>query len=220
MHSGKPKFHTILSLLHSERSKLHAILSLLYSKIPKLHTILSLLHSKKAKIACNFSPITLREAKVGYNFGLSECTGIDNSLAHASKMEKCVYPDQLALFSEVNISGYTLVRVFKNISMESHSEFRNTPFILLGEEEQSLCGLGVSEDNLCKQFRPRLSLTKCRAWSRSSLLYTMKVFLKVFFEKVNFGIYQQTPKNMQIYPACKGLNLIKFGPMKLGWNIS
>ena len=50
-------------------------LSFLYSKRPKIHTI----------------------------FSLSECNRVNNSFAHTSKMENCLYPDQQALFSVVNI---------------------------------------------------------------------------------------------------------------------
>ena len=43
-----------------------------------------------------------------------------------------------------------------------------------------------SADNLCKQFGPRSGPTKHGAWSRSKLLDTLIVFLKEYFEKVNF----------------------------------
>ena len=52
--------------------------------------------------------------------------------------------------------------------------------------------LTSSADNLCKQFRPRSSLTECRSWSGSKQFDTLKVFLKEFFEEVNFEKTQQT----------------------------
>ena len=41
-------------------------------------------------------------------------------------------------------------------------------------------------DNFCKQFGPRSGPTKCRAPSESKLFYTLMIFLKEFFEKVDF----------------------------------
>ena len=48
-----------------------------------------------------------------------------------------------------------------------------------------------SADNLSKQFRPRSGLTKCRARSGSKLFDTLMVFLKEFFEKIDFEKNQQ-----------------------------
>ena len=49
-----------------------------------------------------------------------------------------------------------------------------------------------SADNHCKQFGPRSGPTECWSWSGSRLLDTLMVFLKEFFEKVNFDKNQQT----------------------------
>ena len=49
-----------------------------------------------------------------------------------------------------------------------------------------------SADNLCKQFGPRSGPTKRRARSGSKLSEPLMVFLKEFFEKVNFEKNQQT----------------------------
>ena len=46
-------------------------------------------------------------------------------------------------------------------------------------------------DNLCKQFGPRPGPTKCRAWSGFKLLDTLMIFLKEFFENINFEKNQQ-----------------------------
>ena len=46
--------------------------------------------------------------------------------------------------------------------------------------------LVASVDNLCKQFWLRSGPTKCLAWSGSKLFDTLMVFLKEFFEKVDF----------------------------------
>ena len=63
-----------------------------------------------------------------------------------------------------------------------------------------------SADNLCKQFGPRSGPTECRSWSGSKLFDTLIVFLKEFFEKVDFEKNQQTTtKNHENYPACKDL---------------
>ena len=48
---------------------------------------------------------------------------------------------------------------------------------------------------------------KCRAWSESKLFDTMMVFLKEFFEKVDFEKKnQQTAKTLQNYPVYKLFN--------------
>ena len=60
-----------------------------------------------------------------------------------------------------------------------------------------------SADNLCKQFGSRSGPTKHWSWSGSNLFDTLIVFLKEFFEKVNFGKSQQTTANsMENYPVC------------------
>ena len=51
-----------------------------------------------------------------------------------------------------------------------------------------------SADNLCKQFGPRSGPIKRRASSGSNLFDTHMVFLKEFFEKVDFETNQQTAK--------------------------
>ena len=50
----------------------------------------------------------------------------------------------------------------------------------------ALCLLVSSADNLCKQFGSRSGPTKCRAWSGSKLFDTLMIFLKEFFEKIDF----------------------------------
>ena len=49
-----------------------------------------------------------------------------------------------------------------------------------------LGGLKSSTDTFCKQFGPRSGPTACRSSSGSKLFDTLQVFLKEFFEKVNF----------------------------------
>ena len=56
------------------------------------------------------------------------------------------------------------------------------------------CLLVSSAHYFCKQFKPRLSPTKCWALSGSNLFDTQMVFLKFFFEKVDFEKFQQTTK--------------------------
>ena len=64
--------------------------------------------------------------------------------------------------------------------------------------------LVASAANICKEFGPRSGLTKCRAWSRSKLFDTLIVFLKEFFEKVNFEKpISRRQKSMKNYPVCK-----------------
>ena len=60
-----------------------------------------------------------------------------------------------------------------------------------------------SADNLCKQFGSRPGPTFCRSWSGAILFDTLIVFLKEFFEKVNFEKSQQTTIKVKNYPACK-----------------
>ena len=52
--------------------------------------------------------------------------------------------------------------------------------------------------NLVKQFGPRSGPTECLAWSGSKLFDTLMVFLKEFFENINFKKDQQTTKNQQM----------------------
>ena len=58
----------------------------------------------------------------------------------------------------------------------------------------TLCLLVSSADILCKQFGPRPGPTECRTWSGYRLFHTLMVFLKEFFEKVDFNKNQQTTK--------------------------
>ena len=44
----------------------------------------------------------------------------------------------------------------------------------------------VDIDNLCKQFGTRSEGTKHQAWSGSKLYDTLRVFLKYFYEKLDF----------------------------------
>ena len=50
----------------------------------------------------------------------------------------------------------------------------------------------LSADYLYKQFGPRSGPTFCRSWSWSKQFVTLIVFLKEYFEKVNFEKSQQT----------------------------
>ena len=52
-----------------------------------------------------------------------------------------------------------------------------------------------SADDFCKQFE-------------SNLFDTQMVFLKEFFEKVDFEKNQQTTKNMKIFPGGKELTFL------------
>ena len=56
------------------------------------------------------------------------------------------------------------------------------------------CLLVSSAHILCKQIGRRSGPTKCRAWSGSNLFDTQMVFMKEFFEKVDFEKNQQTTK--------------------------
>ena len=51
-----------------------------------------------------------------------------------------------------------------------------------------------SADHLSKQFGPRSDPSFCRAWSGSKLFNTLMVFLKGFFEEVDFEKNLQTTK--------------------------
>ena len=57
------------------------------------------------------------------------------------------------------------------------------------------CLLVSSADSLCKQFGPRSGPTKCRA--------TLIVFLKEFFEKVDFEKISRRQKFMKKIPGDK-----------------
>ena len=52
--------------------------------------------------------------------------------------------------------------------------------------EVSASGDLLFADNLCKQFGPRSGLTEYPVGSRSKLLVTLIVFLRKYFEEVNF----------------------------------
>ena len=54
-----------------------------------------------------------------------------------------------------------------------------------------------SADNLCKQFGRRSGLTIHLAWCGSRLFDTLLVFLKDFYEKVNFEKKNQTDDKKQ-----------------------
>ena len=51
-----------------------------------------------------------------------------------------------------------------------------------------------SADNLCKLFGPRSGPIECHACSGSKLFDNLMVFLKDFFEKVDYLENQQTTK--------------------------
>ena len=57
-----------------------------------------------------------------------------------------------------------------------------------------LCILKLSADNFHIQFGPKSGPTKCCVWPETKLLDILIMFLKVFFEKVNFENYLQTTK--------------------------
>ena len=69
-----------------------------------------------------------------------------------------------------------------------------------------LCPLVSSADNFFKQFRTRSGRTECRAWSGSKLFDTLMVFLKEFFEKVDFEKNQQTTKKHEKLPSRQRVN--------------
>ena len=53
----------------------------------------------------------------------------------------------------------------------------------------------LSADYLYKQFGPRSGPTECQSWSGSKRFDTLIVFLKQFFEKVNFEKKSADDKN-------------------------
>ena len=63
-------------------------------------------------------------------------------------------------------------------------------------------------DKLCKQFGPRSGPTKRRAWSGSKLIDTQLVFLKEFFEKVDFEKKSADNKKHEKYPGGQEWTLI------------
>ena len=69
----------------------------------------------------------------------------------------------------------------------------------------TLCLLVSSADNFYLQFGPSSGATKCLAWSKSKLFDTLIVFLKEFFEKVDFEKITIRQKNMEKFPAGKEL---------------
>ena len=76
--------------------------------------------------------------------------------------------------------------------------------ILSNEDEMScltLCLPVSSADNFGKQFGPRSGPTNRRAWSGSKLFDILMVFLKEFFQKVNFEKNQQTTKKHEKLPS-------------------
>ena len=61
----------------------------------------------------------------------------------------------------------------------------------------TLCLPVSSADSLGKQFGPRSDRMNCRAWSGSKLYDILMVFLKEFFQNVNFEKKQQTTKKRE-----------------------
>ena len=61
----------------------------------------------------------------------------------------------------------------------------------------------LSVDNLSKQFVPRSALTECQSWSGFRPFDILMMFLKEFFENVNFE-KKSADDNISIenYPAC------------------
>ena len=66
-----------------------------------------------------------------------------------------------------------------------------------------------SADNLGKQFGPRSGPTNRRAWSGSKLFDILMVFLKEFFQKVDFEKNQQTTKKHEKLPSRQWVKLWK-----------
>ena len=65
--------------------------------------------------------------------------------------------------------------------------------------ELTLGILVSSADSLCKQFGPRSGPTKCQVRSGSKQFDSLMVFLKEFFQKIDFEKNQQTTKSIQNY---------------------
>ena len=92
----------------------------------------------------------------------------------------------------------------------------------------TLCLLGLSADNLCKQFGLGSGSTKCRAWSGSKLFDTLMVFLKDFFLKKNdFEKTLQTtkikheklPSSMQLVTLYVTVIFIAFPENCISWMV-
>ena len=82
----------------------------------------------------------------------------------------------------------------------------------IGRQQKSMknypaCLLVSSADNLYKQFGPRSGRTTCLARSGSKLFDTLMVFLKEFFEKVDFEKTQQRIKWHEL-PSMQRVNAI------------
>ena len=58
----------------------------------------------------------------------------------------------------------------------------------------------LSADNFCKQFGPSSGPTECQAFSGHKLFYTLLVFRKDFFEKVDFEKISRQQKSVQNFP--------------------
>ena len=99
------------------------------------------------------------------------------------------------MFSSCLFSSYRI-----KTSVEDRHILNVSTFFLL-----ILCLLMSSADNICKQFGPRSGATKCWAWSGSKLFDTLMLFLKEFFEKIDFEKCQQTTINQKTksYIGCK-----------------
>ena len=66
--------------------------------------------------------------------------------------------------------------------------------------------LVLSADIFCKHVGTRSGPTKRRARSGSKLFDTLMVFLKEFFENVDFEINQQTTKEHEQFPRGQRVN--------------
>ena len=67
-----------------------------------------------------------------------------------------------------------------------------------------------SADNVWKQIGPRSGPTECRAKSGSNLFDTLMVFLKEFFEIVDFEKDLQTTKKHEKLPRGQRVNVTRF----------
>ena len=74
----------------------------------------------------------------------------------------------------------------------------------------------VSADKLYKQFGPRSGPTKRRAFYGFKLLDTPMVFLKEFFENVDFEKISRRQKGRQNYPVGKVLKHILSEAIQVG----
>ena len=73
----------------------------------------------------------------------------------------------------------------ERLSADNTSRQRVERYLMI--ECLTLYPLVSSADNLCKQFGPRSGPTEHWARSGSKLFDTLMVFLKEFFEKIDFG---------------------------------